>query len=60
MNFDKESKSRIFFFFFFFLREGGGGGGEVGSGKRGMNMKAAMFFIHDKLSRPLLQNRTVP
>ena len=62
MNFEKESKSRIFFAFlfsfylFFFFGGGGGGGGGVTGG---MNMRAAKFCIHGILSRPLLQNRIV-
>ena len=36
---------------------GGGGVEEYGTG--GMNMRAAIFFIHDILSRPRLQNRIV-
>ena len=37
-----------FFFFFFFFWGGGGGGGER-EGTRGMDMRAAIFFIHDTL-----------
>ena len=58
MNFDKESKSRKKKSFL----EGGGGGGGGGDGEHGiggMNMKATIFFIHNILSRPLLQNRIV-
>ena len=56
MNFDKESKSRIFF-------GGGGGGGGVGVGAgvdgEAMNTRAAIFYTQDTLSRPLLQHRIV-
>ena len=61
MNFDKEPKSRKKKF----VGEGGGGAqveeGGGGGGLRwlrGMNMRetAHIFFIHDTLSRSLLQN----
>ena len=47
MNFDKESKSRIF------LRGAGGGGrGRELVGTGGMNLTATIFRIHDTLSQP--------
>ena len=54
MNFDKESKSRKKKKF----RGWGGGGGGLEGGMGGMNMRAAIFFIHDTLSQPLLLNRS--
>ena len=46
MNFDKEFKSRNFFIYFFVV--GGGGGNMAGD----MYMRAAIFVIHDTMSRP--------
>ena len=53
MKFDKDSKFRKTYGW----QEGGGGGGVVVMG--GINMIAAIFCIHNTLSRPLLQNRIV-
>ena len=47
----------IYLFYFFFFWGGGGFGGAIVTG--GMNMRTAIFCIHDTLSQPLLQNHIV-
>ena len=48
--------SQEFFFFVVVVVGGGGGGGGERHGTGGMNIRAAIFCIHDILSQPLLQN----